>query len=65
MTTWILILCVYAGPWANGDSVSVTSVPGFGFEQECQRAGEAAKALTKGTKKETRYVCVPQSPVPR
>lgn len=53
----ILILFVYAGFWAQGDSVSLTSQE-FSTAAKCEAAGRAAKQLASGTKKDIRYVCV-------
>jgi hypothetical protein len=57
---WILILFVHAGALSNADSMALTSVPGFRNEATCQAAGRASEALTKGTTKNTRWVCVKQ-----
>ena len=60
MTTWILIILVYAGATSDSDSVALTNVTGFTTQESCQQAGKLSTALTNRTKKNTRFVCVPQ-----
>lgn len=55
---WILIVFIYAGPLARGDSVALESVPGFRTEQLCQEAGRRTEKFTSGTAKELRFTCV-------
>lgn len=55
---WTLILYIYAGTFAKGDSVTLTNVTGFKTEQVCQEAGNSTKKLVKDSAKELRYVCV-------
>lgn len=55
---YTLIVFAFAGVMAHGDSVALATVPGFHSEQACNAAGQQAKALTVGTFKELRYVCV-------
>ena len=55
---WLLIVLVYAGPWAKGDSVSMWTVPGWTTQAECQRAGRELDPLVKASTKELRFVCV-------
>ena len=59
--TWVLILYIYAGMMAKGDSVALTNVPGFTAEAECQAAGRKAEQLVEGSSKTARFVCVRQS----
>ena len=54
---WVLILYIYAGALAQGDSVALTHIP-MSSEQACRTAGEAAGGLVKTTTKNVRYVCV-------
>ncbi len=58
--TWILILTIYAGAWADTDSVSLTNVPGFKTVEACKQAGADAVVLVNGSKKVARWVCVKQ-----
>lgn len=55
---WVLIVTMYAGVWATGDSTALTNVPGFVSKEECTEAGNATKELAYGTKKEVKFVCV-------
>lgn len=54
---WVLVLYVYAGIMAKGDSVALTTVP-METERACRIAGEAANSLVAGSTKNVRYVCV-------
>lgn len=55
---WILIIYIFAGPLANGDSVALTNISGFHDEQSCNQAGKTASKLTLHSSKEYRFVCV-------
>jgi hypothetical protein len=57
---WVLILYIYAGGFAKGDSVTLTSVPGFSSQSACQVAGNAAAPLVANSVKELRFVCLKQ-----
>lgn len=58
---WVLILYIYAGAMAHGDSVALTNVSGFASLQSCQNAGKEAENLASGfTSKTAKYVCVAQ-----
>ena len=61
MKTFILVIAMFAGPWADGDSVALTSVPGFASKVECSTAGTASKVLARSTKKEVTFVCLEQT----
>ena len=54
--SWTLVLYIYAGVLAKGDSVTLLSVPGFKSEQHCAAAGSASKPLVSGSAKELRFV---------
>ena len=54
---WVLVLYIYAGVLAKGDSVTLTTVP-METEKACRVAGDAANALVAGSTKIVRYVCV-------
>lgn len=56
--SWILIIYIYAGALANGDSVAITNIPYFATEQECIQAGKQAKELVNGSTKVYRFVCI-------
>jgi len=55
--TWILILGMWAGTMAKGDSVALTSVPGFATEQSCQEAGRRAVKEFSTMFKAVAFVC--------
>lgn len=57
---WILILYIYAGAFAKGDSVTLASVPGFSSQVACEAAAKQGDKLVAGTSKEFRYLCVKQ-----
>lgn len=58
---WVLILFIYASAMSHGDSVSLTTIPGFTTQESCQQAGSDANNLTSYTFKSERYICVQQS----
>lgn len=55
--SYILVLYIYAGVMAKGDSVAMTTVPQPSF-QACQAAGREAAELVKGSFKELRFICL-------
>jgi hypothetical protein len=61
MITWILVIYIYAGAFAKGDSVTVTSVSGFKSMNECQTAGLTTQKLVEDSAKILRFVCLQQS----
>lgn len=56
--SYILVIYIYAGVFANGDSVAITNIPSFRSKQECMQAGEDAKSLVNGSAKVYRYACL-------
>ena len=54
---WVLVIYIYAGYWAKGDSVALTTVPMIS-EAACHVAGEKLSPLVEGSAKEVRFVCV-------
>lgn len=58
--SWILVIFVHASILSDKDSMAITNVPGFKTEASCLAAGKKAKELTKGTTKDTEFVCVKQ-----
>jgi hypothetical protein len=58
--SWTLVIYIYAGMLAQGDSVALTHIQGFKTEQSCASAGNATKPLVKGSAKELRFVCIKQ-----
>lgn len=55
---WTLIIYIYAGVFAKGDSVALTHVDGFASEAMCVAAAEKTKKFVDGSAKEHRFVCV-------
>lgn len=53
-----LIVFLYAGMMSKGDSVAITTVPGFVTEQACVAAGQKAVSMTERTFKDGKFVCV-------
>ena len=55
---WTLIIYIFAGVWAKGDSVALTQVNGFTSQQVCEAAAQKTSTLPAISTKEFRYVCV-------
>jgi len=53
-----LVIYIYAGVLAKGDSVTLNNVSGFRSEAHCAAAGSALKPLVSGSAKELRFVCL-------
>jgi hypothetical protein len=56
--SFVLVMYIYAGMLAKGDSVTLYSVDGFKTEQACQAAGKRAEPLVDGSTKSYRFVCL-------
>lgn len=54
---WVLIVYIYAGAWAKGDSVTLATVP-MATEEACNKAGNQLDPLVYNSSKEVRYVCI-------
>jgi hypothetical protein len=57
---FVLIIYIFAGVFAKGDSVTVTSVPNFSSESQCIIAAKKVTEFTNGTTKDVRVICVKQ-----
>lgn len=57
---WTLIIYIYAGVFAKGDSVALLSVPNFSTEAACVAAAGKTAKFTDGSAKEHRFTCVKQ-----
>ena len=57
--TWVLIMYIYAGTFASGDSVAITRVPGYTSELSCNKAGHYGASLVRNSAKEYRFTCIP------
>lgn len=58
MTTWTLILVVYADVWGKSKAVALESVPGFTNAAQCEAAGEKAAKYMSGILDSLKWVCV-------
>lgn len=58
--TWTLVIYIYAGMFAKGDSVTITYIPNFKSEATCYSAGLSTRSLVKDSTKEHRFVCIKQ-----
>ena len=56
--TWTLVIFIYAGMLAKGDSVALQTLPGWTSQASCEAAASALSPLVQGTFKEIRTVCV-------
>lgn len=59
--TWILVIYIYAGMLAKGDSVTLLNAGEFASKAACESAGKAADPLVDGSAKDLRFVCLPKS----
>lgn len=55
--TWVLLVYIYAGVWAKGDSVTMYAVP-MASQELCEKNAEKLGSLVSGTAKEVRYICM-------
>jgi hypothetical protein len=55
--SWILVIYIYAGAFAKGDSVAISTIP-MPNQKACMAAGQQAAGLVKGSAKEFRFVCL-------
>lgn len=55
--SFVLVMYIYAGAFAKGDSVAMFSVPMASLEA-CQREGPKGEALVRGSAKEYRFLCL-------
>lgn len=55
---WTLVIFIYAGILASGDSVALTALPGWNTKASCEQAGKELQPLVKKAAKELRFVCV-------
>lgn len=54
---WTLVIYIYAGAMAQGDSVTVTATP-MATEELCKQGGDALEGLVSGSTKVLRYACI-------
>jgi hypothetical protein len=55
--TWVLVIYIYAGAMAQGDSVTVTTVP-MQTQEACETAGNQLGDLVSSTTKVVRFICI-------
>ncbi len=55
--SFVLVIYIYAGMLAKGDSVAIHSVPMKTLEV-CQREGMKGQSLVSGSTKDYRFVCL-------
>lgn len=55
---WTLVIYIYAGMLAKGDSVALTSVPGFTSKPACIAAADETKGFVSGSTKKIEHACV-------
>lgn len=58
--SYVLVIYIYAGMLAKGDSVALQVIEGFTSEESCQVAGIHANELVKNSTKEYRFSCLPK-----
>ena len=54
---WVLVIYIYAGMLARGDSVALTTVP-MSSEKICNEEAKKLDDLVSGSSKNVRYVCL-------
>lgn len=57
MSAFYLVLYIYAGVMAQGDSVAMVSIPQQSL-QACQESGKQAEKLVSGSTKTLRFLCL-------
>lgn len=57
MATWTLVIFIYAGMFAKGDSVALHSVPGYTTEAACAAEGKRGTDFVTGSSKEYKFKC--------
>lgn len=63
--TYTLVMYIYAGMMARGDSVTLHSIPGFVSFKECMDEGKKGAKLVEGSFKEYRFICLKQGGIPK
>jgi hypothetical protein len=58
MSTWILIVYIYAGMLASGDSVTLNYIPDWNSKATCEAAARELAPLVAGSSKVLKTVCV-------
>lgn len=55
---WVLVVFIYAGIFAQSDSVAISNIPSFTSKQLCEQAGIDLSRITSSTFKEIRTKCI-------
>jgi hypothetical protein len=58
MTTFTLLIWIYAGVFAKGDSMALDHIDGFQSKVSCEQAANGLKNITNNTVKEIVTACV-------
>lgn len=58
--SYVLVMYIYAGMLAKGDSVALQVIEGFTSEETCNVAGTHGNELVKGSTKDYRFTCLPK-----
>ena len=58
--TWTLVIFIYAGSFAQGDSVAIQALPNWTSLATCEAAAIKLRPLVKLSTKEIRTVCLQQ-----
>lgn len=56
--TYTMVILVYAGILAKGDSVSLFTIPGWNTKSSCEYAAKKLPELVSGTTKSLRTICL-------
>lgn len=60
MNTWVLIVLVYSAGFSSSSANSMTNVPGFKTEADCQAAAQQVRSAFDGTGRAAQATCVRQ-----
>ena len=58
--TYVLVMYIYAGMLAKGDSVALQVINEFSSADSCKSAGVKGNELVGGSAKNYRFVCLPK-----
>lgn len=58
MITWTMVIYIYAGVLAKGDSVALDHISGFESQQQCEMSAKDLEKLTKNSAKVLRAICI-------
>jgi hypothetical protein len=58
--TYVLIVLIYSAGFASSSAMTVTNLPGFKSEADCQAAAQQMRAAFDGTGRAVQATCVKQ-----